>query len=1185
MRLTALSLIRYGNFASERIAFDPRPGVLNLLLAPNGGGKSVLRSAFCDLLFGIGGQTPMGFRYGYPGMRIAAEAIGPTGETFEFGRRKGQGNTLVDGNGATLDQVTIARLLGRTDRVRLERLFALDTERLRQGEADLLASDGELGPALVSGAGGAHDLRALRKGLVETRDSLAPTRRAAQRPFYLALDRFVDARKRVQSSLLRPEQWQKQEQERDAAATEQSEQNRLAESAHIEIARLERIRRVMPWLAARDAAAAWLDAHPDAPALDPALAVQLNEARSAIVIAEQRMVREADAAARLAEQLGQVVIDTTLLAEDAEIDGLVEAAGAARKAASDLPSVTAQAIVRTTVVASRLQELSSALPVERAADAIPPRAGINRARRLIQAYAARSEAAKAAPGQEAELALERSGVLEQLTALPASGDVSELAALVKEVRADGDPARRARDAVATRQEAYDALTAALARVPGWIQGDAALLALAPLLPDTYKRHEDELIHARTEAAARMEALRAARQVRDEARDRLTAIATSGPLPDEAGLTRARTRRDDGWQLIYRRAFTSDPPAQHEEQEFAGPLPLPLAYERAVAAADGIADRRVHEAAVIERAEAAQAALRDAAERVNEAETRYRLADEMAQATQRVWAQICEVLPLGEAPTFRDVQAFLTARDRVIETRQKHLAATAAENALSACHAGWAARLASMLEAEGEPSLTLLLAAADRRLAETQRAERSRAALEAKRDSAEKALVDAQARRRQADAALTEWREEWARAMRELGRAPDEDPSVADDVLQVFAELDQAQKDVAVLGERVAGMRRDIELFQRSVVALAARVAPELDGTDPLLLIAELRRRAQHAREQAKQRDLLRQQSRAASATVALAQRELAERQAALRAILLLAGAETVEDAERRLALAAERARHAAGLAEADAKLREAGDLLPLAQLREEVAAIPPEEIPGRIDAADHRRKAAQAAAQEAAATASSLAQQMRQAQEDTRTADAAADQQAAVATIGRVLEEALVHHVAAEMLDQALAAVEQQGESALLRRIGTLFSQLTRGVYSRVLTEIGEDNVTRLILLQRDHPEERQSVRELSEGTRDQLYLALRLAAIEQHAQVAPPLPFIGDDILQTFDDDRALAAMRVLQQVSLQVQVILLTHHRHVLDLAAQLPPGTVHVCRIGATHRPSREDCETLSLQLQLT
>jgi uncharacterized protein YhaN len=292
---------------------------------------------------------------------------------------------------------------------------------------------------------------------------------------------------------------------------------------------------------------------------------------------------------------------------------------------------------------------------------------------------------------------------------------------------------------------------------------------------------------------------------------------------------------------------------------------------------------------------------------------------------------------------------------------------------------------------------------------------------------------------------------------------------------------------------------------------------------------------------------------------------LADRQAALRAILVLAGAESVEAAEHRLGVAAERARHAANLAEAEAKLLEAGDLRPLPALREEVAAVPVEAISGRIEQAAQRRKEAQVAAQDAAATASALAQQMKQRAEETGATDAAADQQSAIATIGRVLEEALVNHVAAEMLDRALAAVERDGESETLRRIGEIFKTLTGGAYSRVLTEIGDDNVTRLILIQRDFPDERQSVRELSEGTRDQLYLALRLAAIETHAATGPPLPFIGDDILQTFDDGRALAAMQVLMEISQSVQVILLTHHPHVLDLAARLPTDSVHMSRIG--------------------
>ncbi len=70
----------------------------------------------------------------------------------------------------------------------------------------------------------------------------------------------------------------------------------------------------------------------------------------------------------------------------------------------------------------------------------------------------------------------------------------------------------------------------------------------------------------------------------------------------------------------------------------------------------------------------------------------------------------------------------------------------------------------------------------------------------------------------------------------------------------------------------------------------------------------------------------------------------------------------------------------------------------------------------------------------------------------------------------------------------------------------------------------------------------------------------------------APPLPFVADDILQTFDDARAVAALQALLDLSERTQVIVLTHHPHLLDLAEALPTGRVHVHRL-ARSRPGAE------------
>jgi uncharacterized protein YhaN len=73
----------------------------------------------------------------------------------------------------------------------------------------------------------------------------------------------------------------------------------------------------------------------------------------------------------------------------------------------------------------------------------------------------------------------------------------------------------------------------------------------------------------------------------------------------------------------------------------------------------------------------------------------------------------------------------------------------------------------------------------------------------------------------------------------------------------------------------------------------------------------------------------------------------------------------------------------------------------------------------------------------------------------------------------------------------------------------------------------------------------------LSDGTADQLFLALRLAGIENNLKkLEEPIPVILDDILINFDDVRALSTLRCLAEFSSKTQVILFTHHQHLQKL-----------------------------------
>jgi uncharacterized protein YhaN len=1174
MRLTALDLTHYGSFRSERITFSARPGTLNLLMAPNGGGKSVLRSAFGDLLFGIGGQSPMGFRYGYPGMRILAEAVDAQGAAFSFGRRKGQGNTLIDAEGAALDPATVARLLGAVDRTHLERLFALDTGRLRAGREALLDSNGDLGGALVSGAGGARNLRAVRATLEEGRDRLAPAaRRSASRPFYVALDQFVAARKRRDAAMLRPDAWKKMQLTLEAARETLRAQNAAAHAASADIARLERIRRVRPVLHALDEAAAWLADHLDAPVLDAGLKPRLDKAREQGVIVTQRLAREQEQAQQLAEQRDAVTVDDVLLAEADAIDALAQTAGAARKAQADLPGVEAEAEALRAAIAGRLRELGSPLPVEQAAEAVPRRAAATRARELVKASDRIQTALRTTAAQTDRLADDLARLQTEAAGLEAPADVSALEACVREIKAEGNPSRHQQDATRRCQQEDSALASALARVPGWA-GDAGTLArLAVLSPDAYQRLGDAWRDAQALTTQRQQAVDTSEHDRTQAVAALGGLSAADSVPDTAALEAARQHRDHGWHLVYRKAFTADAPTEEQEAAFTGGQPLPLAYQRAVGSADRVADQRMQDGEMAGRIDAAKGAVREAETRLETAASLHRRTADAEQVAAAAWDDACRTFPLGTTPPLADVQAFLAAREKVIDVERAAALAAADRTELDRIHANWAQRLAALLTNGLKPdtgkvtNLEELLALADARLDQAQKDARARDALLVRRDEADKALGQARAAASTAQADLVAWHAGWDPALAALGRPPGETPGVTDDVLTGLDALAHDHRAYAALAARTTGMRQDIARFGLEAAALAGRAAPGLDPADPFAFVPAIRLRLQAVREAANRRTLLADQAQKAADAASVARQRVDAAEDALRALLDRIGAATIEAADERLRLAVERAARAQALTAAQARLAEDGDALPVDALRADLDAVPPDEVPQLIQEAAARRDAALQAAQEAAASAATLSQQMNATQDATEAVEAASDQQAAVATMGRVLEEALLHHVAAAMLDKALAAVEQQQEPEAVRRITALFAALTNGAYQRVLTEPQDDGSARLVLVQQgDLPDKHQEVEDLSEGTRDQLYLALRLAAIEAHVASALPLPFIADDILQTFDDDRALAALRVLRDMSETVQVILLTHHAHVLDLARRLPAERVHICRAGA-------------------
>ena len=71
----------------------------------------------------------------------------------------------------------------------------------------------------------------------------------------------------------------------------------------------------------------------------------------------------------------------------------------------------------------------------------------------------------------------------------------------------------------------------------------------------------------------------------------------------------------------------------------------------------------------------------------------------------------------------------------------------------------------------------------------------------------------------------------------------------------------------------------------------------------------------------------------------------------------------------------------------------------------------------------------------------------------------------------------------------------------------------------------------------------------MSRGTREQLYLSMRLGLIEEYESRSEPLPIVMDDVLVNFDDPRKARVIEMLKQFAQSRQIIVLTCHKSSLQ------------------------------------
>lgn len=1196
MRLQSLELIRYGRFTDRSLNFPPSHCDFHLIVGPNEAGKSTLRRAVAELLFGMPLRSEMDFVHPLAELRLGAVIESAGVAPVAFHRARGR-KSLRRPDDSPLPDTALADHLGSSSQGLFERMFCLDLPGLLQGGQSILDASDDMGQLLFQSAAGLADLGRLRDALAQEADGLYAPRRSEKRAFYLALDQVEAARRTLRECTVNTRVWSAAvaEVERLEAAAAQAD-GRWRQLA-TQRQQLERLRRIAPRVAQ------WQELQEQLAALGPTLplpadaAQRLAEAEVALATQAATLQLQRRSAAQLQQQLQALTPDDAVLALAAAVKALAEQGQACAHHLRDIgrrEDEVQQHLREAAALAAQLgwpgeeaalrERLPSPLMLKALSGLMQQRGALlqaqesaERALARTQNDLARLETAAAGPGHTQHTKhtdqTGQTGQAEAAAPSPLDSRARDLQTALRQAQ----PllaAAHLRSLETAAAQASDQLDQALAALGPWRQEVVQLAGLS--LPSEERLSALKAEHATAQAACAT-ALQQQVLAQEQARRAALALAQFGAAqqvvtPQE--VFQARRARNTLWQGIREQPQTLDEAAPRLDQ----------AIEQADTLVDRLRDQADQAARLIglrQAAEREEAAALAATRQADEAARRCALLDS-------TWADQAASIGLPGMPLL-DLSGWLGLRRNALqagatldqlrrELAARQQAETQAAAALAQALRAFGPALPDPDDSGGTgAALAALCSRAEQLLAEhqtrcAQAAARAEELARAHQDQAQQAL-----QLQHCCAAVAQWQQRWQAALAAASLQTQALPAevMTPDLAQAAVErVEQLRERLGQVDElrvqRIHTMQRDLADFDRAAAQLRCSLAPAsaggpndehqspADTPDSHAWAAAMLERLQRARDVHKEQQRLLNAQRETLAALQRCEAALAASQAAVAPLYTLAQTAEPATLRERIAASDQQRRLQAQLQPQRQALLEAGDGASFEALLAEHGAAATQDLKAQLELLDGQLEAV-------AEERRRLAVELNRAQAERdhiHGGDAAAQAESkrleALSQLGDVAERYLQVATGHRLLRWAVDRYRERRQGPLLQRASALFAQLTLGGFARLAPDF-EHDPPRLEAVRASG--ERVGIHGLSEGTRDQLFLALRLAALELHIAADRPLPFIADDLFVNFHDQRSRAGLTVLGELARKTQVIFLTHHEHLVEVARECIGPTINV------------------------
>ena len=1134
MRFRQFELVRYGGFADRVLDFGDGKVDLHLVIGPNEAGKSTMLAAISDLLFGIPPQSSQNWRYDYGDLRIRALIATSSGE-LDLTRRKGKKNTLLAPDGTALPDEILAPLLNGMDRRSFERMFGLDHAKLREGgEAILEGKDDAARIVLEAGTGFASIGQELKK-----LDDLAGSlfKPSAQIPSVNRLMRErTDALAVVRSQMLADTDWVSIKARREAAEATRAalveEGAMLAQRAHA----IERINRIRPLLARQSSeqvARARLGSVPPMPAdAGEQLIAAVTERRTAQELHDLEVAKRD----RARKDAAEIVLPERLLSGKPEIETLYASLAIAEKASADL--------VQRKAERAMMLDRAARIQMDAGLEAKHPIPGAGLRKRLRDML----EAARRLERDHAALHQNRQSIEDEVAKLPpveedgvAESNLDALRLAVDAIASDASV--RTTTLAGTRDRMRSNLENAIAGLAPWSGTvDALRIAVPPGASETQT--------AGSAIEAALAALRSAEadiadyeKQRISLRSELASLVGGGTLPTPEVVAAARATRDGLVDEVRARLGS----ARKKDDAEIG-----VALHEATDRADRLADGRDADAQRIAQYGVLTRRQTELEERMDAAKAFVTVKSADLETLRTGWAELLGKLGFLRTVPPGDFDRWRAERAQTLSIADDLDAATRAlmefEEELKAKRAILDAALADAgIKPSPEDSRDDRIVLARRQIATIDAAVRARDVAAAHRRRIDDALQKITLGEQDLKIRQTAFEAERKRMLQE-SRLPEQwSADAIADALDAFEELAVDAATLASLERQIAFDERQLVEFEEAFDALlqALGEGPSERRFERLRALNDALLDAVRAQVMLRRLEDI---EREAVQTLETVQRRLGSAAKIIADLMAVAGVTTEVALGEVIEAGRLASAHEMELQRLGDELQDQCEGLDITIVAQEAATLLPDEAAAELEAIRVRRQEIEEARETVGRDLASAETEMAR----VATATGAADAQQDVVAIGAAMADAAERHIeaatAAALLRWVIDRHRATAQAPLIERAGAMFAQVTAGAFTGLVLDYNDDDRPLIRGLRDDAS--RVGVDGMSEGTRDQLYLALRLGAIASRSG-SQAMPVICDDLLITADDGRAGEMLRVLAAASTDNQIILFSHHDHIVDVA----------------------------------